>query len=123
MSVYPEKDEDELFCIFCLCECNEKNNTKDFGCNCKPIYHKECINKWIDLYNKCPICSKSSFIQTEIIEIEVTETRNEILILNNRINLLIKVVFSGFCVYFYVKNPAYDHNDNYNYNNINYNYQ
>ena len=32
------------------------NDTND--CDCNPIVHKKCLNKWRKISNSCPICRK-----------------------------------------------------------------
>ena len=45
-------------CIICYEKCNRKRDNIEFivNCKCKMSYHKKCIEKWLNIKNKCPIC-------------------------------------------------------------------
>jgi len=45
---------DKLKCPICLIDINENN--KKLDCYCKKSYHKDCINKWLEISNNCPCC-------------------------------------------------------------------
>lgn len=59
---------DNDVCLFCLDMAEVSVNT--FGCNCKLIYHEECMNSWIALSNKCPVCKHYT------INVRVAESTN-----------------------------------------------
>ena len=40
-----------MSCSICL-----NKNTNPFQLNCKHSFHKECIEKWLNINNSCPIC-------------------------------------------------------------------
>ena len=44
-------------CLICLNKCSKNNHFK-LECACKYSCHKKCIEKWLCMNNKCPICSK-----------------------------------------------------------------
>ena len=46
---------DENVCIICL-EPENISCENVFDCNCTIYYHQECIQRWIELENYCPIC-------------------------------------------------------------------
>jgi hypothetical protein len=45
-------------CIICYDKCNKKRDNINFivNCSCKMNYHKKCIEKWLNIKNRCPIC-------------------------------------------------------------------
>ena len=54
----------ENVCIFCLVDCNETPYVNRFGCDCKVIYHDECMDDWVKVNNVCPICKNNFIIVT-----------------------------------------------------------
>jgi len=43
-------------CPICLCEITNKFSI--LNCNCKCMYHMECIDNWLSFNKKCPTCNK-----------------------------------------------------------------
>lgn len=43
-------------CLICLEDCNDVFCF--LTCNCKSIYHIDCINQWLNYNRSCPTCSK-----------------------------------------------------------------
>ena len=84
LNMYDNDDND--VCLFCLDVAEVSVNT--FGCNCKLIYHQECMNSWIALSNKCPVCKHYN------INVRVVENRNNMQI--------IKEYFITCCVSIYL---------------------
>ncbi|XP_050203552.1 uncharacterized protein LOC126653657 [Mercurialis annua] len=51
-----EVDEDDNGCAICL-NCIEKKQEIRLLGNCRHLYHKDCIDKWIDCgHGSCPLC-------------------------------------------------------------------
>ncbi|KAI8901687.1 hypothetical protein BC833DRAFT_576274 [Globomyces pollinis-pini] len=48
------EDGDEATCTICLCEYEEGDRLRQLGC--KHHFHKECIDEWLHLNSKCPLC-------------------------------------------------------------------
>lgn len=53
--------QDEKNCSICLEEfktndTNDNNNNETKTLPCKHVFHKSCIDKWIELRNLCPLC-------------------------------------------------------------------
>lgn len=44
--------EDE--CCICLDSINDK--TKIYNLNCEHLFHPDCIDKWVNINNTCPLC-------------------------------------------------------------------
>lgn len=93
MSIIPESDEEELICIFCLCECKEKNTNK-FGCECGICYHEECFEIWVKKQNNCPICRVNNN-HDDVVQLEAAQL--EIERVNNKLNILMTLI-SGCCM-------------------------
>ena len=54
----------------------ESNNR----CDCNPIIHKTCFEKWIKISNSCPICRKKYDAEEEVEEEEAdSESEEEII--------------------------------------------
>lgn len=45
-------------CIICLQDIDNSDNIKSLNCYCEYNYHNECINKWLNINNTCPVCRK-----------------------------------------------------------------
>ena len=54
-------------------------------CDCNPIFHKKCLDIWINKTSSCPICRKKITITSEII---ITETT-----INKHIDMLTYAIF------------------------------
>ena len=48
-------------CIICYDKCDDKCNDINYkiNCKCKMSYHKKCIEEWLNIKNKCPICRQT----------------------------------------------------------------
>ncbi|KAJ0974458.1 hypothetical protein J5N97_016423 [Dioscorea zingiberensis] len=54
-------EEEEHTCAVCLGSLEESDEVRELG-NCKHAFHKECIDKWVDLgHLSCPLC-RSQFL-------------------------------------------------------------
>jgi len=51
-------NDNENNCIICYEKCKKNSVNIDFiiNCKCKMNYHKKCIEEWLNIKNKCPIC-------------------------------------------------------------------
>ena len=52
---------DDKICIICYDKCDKECEDIDdidyiVNCECKVNYHKKCIEEWLNIKNKCPIC-------------------------------------------------------------------
>ncbi|GLJ55440.1 hypothetical protein SUGI_1190420 [Cryptomeria japonica] len=48
--------EEEIFCTVCLSSFEEEDQIR-LLCNCSHIFHRDCLDKWIDHHHKnCPLC-------------------------------------------------------------------
>ena len=58
--IYIEKhmDRKEIKCPICLEEFNSFDRVKLFSCK-QHIFHKQCIMKWLDDKDFCPLCKKT----------------------------------------------------------------
>lgn len=43
-------------CLICLT--NIENSFCFLNCNCRGIYHTNCIDHWLQINRKCPTCNK-----------------------------------------------------------------
>lgn len=53
---YSKESEKEETCTVCLSDFEENENIRKLRCN--HIFHPECIEKWLDINKKCPMCRK-----------------------------------------------------------------
>ncbi|KAI8893725.1 hypothetical protein BC833DRAFT_652664 [Globomyces pollinis-pini] len=51
---YLELEEEDATCTICLSEYEEGENLRQLGC--KHHFHKDCIDEWLHLNGKCPLC-------------------------------------------------------------------
>ncbi|ERM96622.1 hypothetical protein AMTR_s00001p00271850 [Amborella trichopoda] len=55
---YEEKDE-ESDCVVCLNSLERGQKVREL-CNCKHVFHRVCLDKWVDLgQTTCPLCRSS----------------------------------------------------------------
>ncbi|KAI8893724.1 hypothetical protein BC833DRAFT_607394 [Globomyces pollinis-pini] len=52
---YLELEEEDATCTICLSEYEEGENLRQLGC--KHHFHKDCIDEWLHLNGKCPLCN------------------------------------------------------------------
>eukprot|EP01018_Ginkgo_biloba_P020163 Gb_40644 [translate_table: standard] len=51
-----DEDEEEVMCAVCL-SALERNEQIRSLVNCRHIFHKDCLDEWVDRnHNSCPIC-------------------------------------------------------------------
>ena len=50
-------------------------NRNHLKCGCLDRYHRHCLNTWLSIQNKCPICKK-----------KINETENMVCVINNNNN-------------------------------------
>ena len=48
------KESEYIMCCICLENIKDKRNSKQTKC-CHQ-FHKECLNKWLNISNTCPLC-------------------------------------------------------------------
>ena len=61
----PTKEElnnNDLVCSICLDEFEEDQNLSEFK-ECKHLFHKECIEQWIQTKGTCPMCRHEMDLQ------------------------------------------------------------
>lgn len=85
--VEDKKEENE--CSICL-ENIEEDSKKIVKCG--HMFHTECISKWLEAHDKCPLC-----IQT-IIEVEVEEKNKEPENVTETVNRRINIFGVFFCI-------------------------
>lgn len=47
---------EEEKCTICCTDFEDAEDVRKLPC--KHLYHKECIEKWLDLKTKCPVCNR-----------------------------------------------------------------
>ncbi|GLJ55464.1 hypothetical protein SUGI_1190900 [Cryptomeria japonica] len=63
---YGEIDED-VMCAVCLNSLERDDEIREF-CNCSHIFHRDCLDKWIDHHQTtCPLCRCPLIAQKEIV--------------------------------------------------------
>jgi hypothetical protein len=98
---YKKQQDDKVFndeqtnklCLICWLPSNKNEtiqNMKNIShivviCDCNPIFHKKCLDIWINKTSSCPICRKKITITSEII---ITETT-----INKHIDILTYAIF------------------------------
>lgn len=56
--IIKNNNNNENICI--ICQENFKGKT-NIQLNCKHIFHKKCINKWLKINYDCPLCRQSIY--------------------------------------------------------------
>ncbi|GLJ55447.1 hypothetical protein SUGI_1190550 [Cryptomeria japonica] len=60
--------EEDIMCAVCLCSFEANDEIRELG-NCCHAFHRNCLEKWIDLEHKrCPLCRSPLVGETEILE-------------------------------------------------------
>ena len=78
---YKKQQDDKVFndeqtnklCLICWLPSNKNETIQNMKtishivviCDCKPIFHKNCLDIWINKTSSCPICRKKITIITE----------------------------------------------------------
>ena len=98
---YKKQQDDKVFndeqtnklCLICWLPSNKNETIQNMKtishivviCDCNPIFHKKCLDIWINKTSSCPICRKKITITSEII---ITETT-----INKHIDILTYAIF------------------------------
>lgn len=98
---YKKQQDDKVFndeqtnklCLICWLPSNKNETIQNMKtishivviCDCNPIFHKNCLDIWINKTSSCPICRKKITITSEII---ITETT-----INKHIDILTYAIF------------------------------
>ena len=98
---YKKQQDDKVFndeqtnklCLICWLPSNKNETIQNMKtishivviCDCNPIFHKKCLDIWINKTSSCPICRKKITITSEII---ITETT-----INKHIDILTYTIF------------------------------
>ena len=98
---YKKQQDDKVFndeqtnklCLICWLPSNKNETIQNMKtishivviCDCNPIFHKKCLDIWINKTSSCPICRKKITITSEII---ITETT-----INKHIDMLTYAIF------------------------------
>jgi len=98
---YKKQQDDKVFndeqtnklCLICWFPSNKNETIQNMKtishivviCDCNPIFHKKCLDIWINKTSSCPICRKKITITSEII---ITETT-----INKHIDILTYAIF------------------------------
>ncbi|KAG8658974.1 hypothetical protein MANES_02G000700v8 [Manihot esculenta] len=54
-------DDEEYICSVCLDSTRNKDGIREL-CNCSHVFHKECLDKWVDVGQvTCPLCRSTLF--------------------------------------------------------------
>lgn len=65
----------DIVCTFCLSSFDEEDEVRELY-NCRHIFHRNCLDKWLDQrQTTCPLC-RSSLIPTTILETELNLNNN-----------------------------------------------
>lgn len=57
-SAVKEGDLDEEQCTICRCEFEKDHSVKVLPC--QHVFHPDCIDPWLRINKKCPICSREA---------------------------------------------------------------
>lgn len=64
---------DDIMCAVCLSSFEEKEQIREL-CNCHHIFHRNCLDKWLDhRQTTCPLC-RSSLMPERILDTEVNKS-------------------------------------------------
>jgi hypothetical protein len=118
---------EKTICFICYeteIEAKQLNLLKDYvkKCNCNGWVHNNCLNKWYEKCNKCPIC-RTTVYKNKTINMIILENRNNCYILTNihilrNMNKIAKLC--SIVLFFYYIYQFYLSLLNSNYNNRNY---
>lgn len=86
------------------CNDNNNNNNNNLKCGCFNRYHIHCLDTWLSIKNKCPICKKK-INETEEDEFELEVDDNDIFY--NPLLYFITVYFIYFIVLFSINHFIY----------------
>ena len=79
--------------------CNNDNNSNHLKCGCINRYHTRCLNTWLSIQNKCPICKKKiNEIECDDLEFELELDDNDIFY--NPLVYFILVYIFYTCLYY-----------------------
>ena len=116
---YKKQQDDKVFndeqtnklCLICWLPSNKNETIQNMKtishivviCDCNPIFHKKCLDIWINKTSSCPICRKKITITSEII---ITETT-----INKHIDILTYAIFiytlHTVCPFIYIPAAKY----------------
>ncbi|GLJ55445.1 hypothetical protein SUGI_1190510 [Cryptomeria japonica] len=67
-----EIEEEDVICAVCLSSFEEDDEIREL-CNCCHIFHKNCVDKWINHHHKtCPLCRSDLIAQPDDLDEEET---------------------------------------------------
>ena len=64
-------------CSICLSDINEQNDEIS-QLDCSHKYHKECLDNWLKISDKCPFCRTTTTINNE--NVSLVPLRNDIFV-------------------------------------------
>ncbi|GLJ55438.1 hypothetical protein SUGI_1190320 [Cryptomeria japonica] len=54
-----KKGEEDVMCAVCLSSIQKDDKIREL-CDCHHVFHRKCLDKWIDYYHHtCPLCRSS----------------------------------------------------------------
>lgn len=53
-----------------ICYCNLRNGKRCFPENCLHIFHFECLRRWSEQKNQCPLCKKGEYIKVNFYDFQ-----------------------------------------------------
>lgn len=66
----PEMEDDDHICAVCLSRLEEEEEIREL-CNCFHVFHRNCLDKWVDCHQTtCPLC-RSSLVPERVLDKEV----------------------------------------------------
>ncbi|KAH7667346.1 Zinc finger RING/FYVE/PHD-type protein [Dioscorea alata] len=81
--------EEQVVCVFCLCEVNEGDKIREIKCH--HVFHLACLDKWLDSWgDTCPLCRvslsttmmKKKKIEDDDIERDENESRSSVFLMS-----------------------------------------